>query len=210
MDEVGRRIPPVTREQVRRAFARVNLRYFVPLGWQEHAEANVPLPIGWGQTTSQPSLIAWMICLLALRPGERVLEIGTGSGYQTAILAELGCAEVFSIEIVPELAHQAAERLEQLGYSNIHLRVGDGFLGWAEHAPYDAILVSAACPEVSPAWGEQLADRGRIVIPLETPEGWQLLWRFFKEGNLLRGEPLEEVAFVPLTRKATSSFQHVA
>jgi protein-L-isoaspartate(D-aspartate) O-methyltransferase len=192
----------VTGEQVRRAFRRVNRRDFVPLAWRGQADANLPLPIGYGQTTSQPSLIAWMIRLLELQPGERVLEVGTGSGYQTAILAELGCVDVFSIEVIPELARQAAERLEQLGYRHIHLREGDGYLGWVEYAPYDAILVSAACTAVPPALGAQLAERGRLVIPLETSEGWQELWRFVKRQGELVGEPLEAVAFVPLTRKA--------
>jgi protein-L-isoaspartate(D-aspartate) O-methyltransferase len=191
--------------QVRRACARVDRRQFVPPAWQGQAADDVPLPIGYGQTTTQPSLIARMIQLLELRASERVLEIGTGSGYQTAILAELAGVEVFSVEIVPALAAEVAERLKRLGYDRVRLKQGDGHLGWAEYAPYDGILVSAAYRRVPTPLRAQLAEEGRMVIPLGKLGMWQILWRFVKRNGKLVGQAVEPVVFVPRTRTAPKS-----
>jgi len=158
-----------------------------------------PLPIGHGQTISQPYIVAWMTELLALKTGEKVLEIGTGSGYQAAVLAELGTVEVYSIEIVPELAKSVAERLARLGYPQVHLKEGDGYFGWKEYAPFDAIIVTAAPDHLPPPLVEQLSKGGRIVIPIGPPGGFQSLWKFADEGGELKAYKLGDVSFVPLT-----------
>jgi S-adenosylmethionine synthetase len=147
------------------AIARVPRHEFVPLDLADRAYDDIPLPIGHGQTISQPFVVALMTHLLALRPGDRVLEIGTGSGYQSAVLAELA-DEVYSIEIVPPLAAQAAARLARLEYDRVTVRAGDGYAGWPEHAPFDAIIVTAGVRAVPPPLLEQLAPGGRLVIPL--------------------------------------------
>lgn len=152
-----------------------------------------PLPIGFGQTTSQPSLILQMIDLLALKPGARVLEIGTGSGFQTALLAER-CAEVYSVEIIGALADAAAARLDALGITNVHLRTGDGWLGWPEAAPFDGIVVSASVPRVPPALLRQLADGGRLVVPVGTS-----LEVVTRRGKELHQRSVTGVRFVPCT-----------
>jgi protein-L-isoaspartate(D-aspartate) O-methyltransferase len=148
-----------------------------------------------------------MIQLLDLHPGERVLEIGTGSGYQTAILAELGNAEVYTIEIVPELAESAAARLKDLGYTRVHLKQGDGYFGWAEYAPFDAIIVTAAPDHLPAPLAEQLAEGGRIVIPIGPPGCFQNLWKFVKMGGKLRAFDKGEVCFVPFTGSAIKEHQ---
>ncbi len=140
--------------------------------------------------------------LLGLRPGDKVLEIGTGSGYQAAALAELGYVEVYSVEIIPELANQAADRLKALGYTGIHLKQGDGYYGWEEHAPFDAIIVTAAPDHLPSPLAAQLAEGGRLVIPIGPPGGYQTLWKFVKEGADLKAYSLGGVAFVPFTREA--------
>ncbi len=185
------------------AFARVPRAAFVPARLRAEAELDRPLPIGFGQTISQPFVVAFMTERLELRGVERVLEIGTGSGYQTAILAALA-REVHSIEIVPELAEGArAVLLDELGLGNVRLRTGDGALGWPEAAPFDRILVTAAAPEVPPAWIAQLAPGGRMILPLGEADGDQVLRVVDKgddgasvEADLLR------VRFVPLVRGA--------
>ncbi|MBM2849883.1 MAG: Protein-L-isoaspartate O-methyltransferase [Anaerolineales bacterium] len=169
---------------VRRAMRRVPRHKFIPLNYAAYADADAPLPIGYG-----------------LRPGDKVLEIGTGSGYQTAILAELGYVEVYSVEIIPELAEQAAARLQALGYTNTHLRQADGHAGWEEHAPYNAIIVTAAPDHLPPPLANQLADGGRLVIPIGPPGEGQTLWKFVKQGNALQADEIGSVAFVPFTRK---------
>jgi protein-L-isoaspartate(D-aspartate) O-methyltransferase len=187
---------------VRAALRRVRREAFVPAHLAPHAAADEPVPIGHGQTTSQPSLIAYMTSLLALRAGDRVLEIGTGSGFQTAVLAELandlGGLAIYSVEAVPELAQQAAERLQALGYRAVRLRVGDGWAGWPEHAPYDAIVVTAAPAHLPPALAEQLAEGGRLVVPIGPAGAEQMLYRYVKHEGSLDAEPLLPVAFVPL------------
>ena len=172
---------------------------FVPAEYLDQAYDDHPLPIGYGQTISQPYIVAWMTELLELQPGEKVLEIGTGSGYQAAVLAELGSIEVYSIEIVPELASSAAQRLQTLGYDNLNLKQADGYYGWSDQAPFDAVLVTAAPDHLPAPLVEQLSDGGRLVIPIGPPGGFQSLWKFVKTGNDLKAFNLGSVAFVPFT-----------
>ena len=179
---------------------RTVLRHkFVPDDFLDQAYGDHPLPIGYGQTISQPYIVAWMTELLELKTGDKVLEIGTGSGYQAAVLAELGYVDVYSIEIVPELADQAAERLKNLGYDQIHLTQGDGYFGWQEYAPFDAIIVTAAPDHLPIPLVQQLKEDGRLVIPIGPPGGFQSLWKFVKEGGEVRAFNMGGVAFVPLT-----------
>jgi protein-L-isoaspartate(D-aspartate) O-methyltransferase len=186
-------------EAILRIMASVPRHKFVPLEYLDQAYDNHPLPIGYGQTISQPYIVAWMTELLELQPGEKVLEIGTGSGYQAAILAELGDIEVYSIEIVPELAESAIERLQDLGYTNINVKQGDGYYGWEEYAPFDAIIVTAAPDHLPAPLVDQLSDTGRLVIPIGPP-GWvQTLWKFVKQGGEVKGYNLGGVQFVPFT-----------
>lgn len=181
------------------AMRKVPRHAFVGEEMRRYAYDNGPLPIGHGQTISQPYIVALMTDLARPTRESRVLEVGTGSGYQTAILAEL-VAEVYSIEIVPPLAELAAERLQRLGYQNIHLRTGDGYHGWPEHAPFDAILVTAAAPAVPPPLIEQLAAGGRLVIPVGEPAFGQELRLLKKEADgELETRDVLPVAFVPLT-----------
>jgi protein-L-isoaspartate(D-aspartate) O-methyltransferase len=182
-----------------RAMREVPRHEFVPAEYLDQAYENHPLPIGYGQTISQPYIVAWMTELLQLQPGEKVLEIGTGSGYQAAVLAALGTADVYSIEIVPELAGQAETRLRRLGYTSIHTKQGDGYYGWPENAPFDAIIVTAAPDHVPAPLAAQLSEGGPMVVPIGPPGGYQSLWKFVKEGGQLRAENLGGVAFVPLT-----------
>jgi protein-L-isoaspartate(D-aspartate) O-methyltransferase len=186
-------------ERVLEAFGRVDRAAFVPPESRARAGEDRPLEIGLGQTISQPYIVALMTQSLQISPGQRVLEIGTGSGYQTAILAALG-AEVFSIELLPELARRAADTLRAQGFGGITLRVGDGALGWPEQAPFDAILVAAAPGEVPPALLEQLAPRGRLVIPVgDDLDGQELeLWTKDAPAGGLRRRTLGLVRFVPL------------
>jgi protein-L-isoaspartate(D-aspartate) O-methyltransferase len=188
------------------AFARVPRRFFVPDESQEQAEGDHPLEIGYGQTISQPYIVGAMTEALQLEGRERVLEVGTGSGYQTAILCELLplTATVRTIEIVPELSARAARTLRELGYENVEFRVGDGALGWPEAAPFDAILVAAAPEQVPAPLLEQLAPGGRLVIPVgASPEHQELqLWRKLPGTGALDRKVLMHVRFVPLTRRA--------
>ena len=150
---------------------RAVLRHkFVDDKYLADAYADHPLPIGYGQTISQPYIVAWMTELLELRPGKKVLEIGTGSGYQAAVLADMGTVEVYTIEIVPELAELSANRLQELGYSQVHARQGDGYFGWPEAAPFDAIIVTAAPDHLPGPLAEQLAE-GRPAGHPHRPAG---------------------------------------
>jgi protein-L-isoaspartate(D-aspartate) O-methyltransferase len=171
---------------------------FVPSESLQDAYADHPLPIGYGQTISQPYIVAWMTELLRLERGDRVLEIGTGSGYQAAILAEMG-AEVYTMEIVEPLATQAAARLAEMGYQNATVRNADGYYGWQEHAPFDAIVVTCAPDHIPPPLVNQLADGGRMVLPVGPPGGYQSLWLVEKDGDQVRTSNLGGVRFVPLT-----------
>lgn len=177
------------------AMRKVERHLFVPVDQRGSAYADSALPIGCSQTISQPYIVALMTEALALTGREKVLEVGTGCGYQTAILAELA-AEVFSIEIVPELANESRALLAELGYENVNLRVGDGARGWPEAAPYDAILVAAAPRHVPPSLLEELADGGRLVIPVG--EENQILELHTREGDTFPSKSLGAVRFVPL------------
>src|SRR5438105_11232816 len=185
------------------AFARVPRRFFVPEEYQRESEADRPLDIGHGQTISQPFIVAAMTEALKLQGRERVLEVGTGSGYQTAILCELLplSTTVRTVEIVPELSWRAQRVLRELGYDNVEFRIADGALGWPEAAPFDAILVAAAPEVVPPALLEQLAPGGRLMIPVgPDPDHQELqMWRKSPEGELQK-QTLMQVRFVPLTR----------
>jgi len=182
-------------QRVLAAMRKIERHRFVSEAQRSGAYEDHPLPVGEGQTISQPYIVALMTEALALQGDERVLEVGTGSGYQTAILAELA-AEVYSVEILPRLAEQARATLEDLGYRNVHIRLGDGSEGWAEHAPYQGILVTAAPPQVPPALLEQLAEGGRLVIPVGVQSQELELHTRRPEG--FRVERLAAVRFVPL------------
>ena len=190
------------------ALERVPRHDFIPAANRDQAYDNRPQPIGHGQTISQPYIVAVMTDMAAPGPGDRVLEVGTGCGYQTAVLAELA-ARVYSVEAVPELARPAAERLRRLGYANAETRIGDGAQGWAEHAPYDAIVVTAAAwHRIPPALIEQLAPGGRLVIPVDrSPTAARYPFKDQEQDLLLvtkdaKGKKFERsmlpVAFVPL------------
>ena len=185
----------ITDERVLAAMTKVPRHRFVP-GSERAAYDDNPLVIGSGQTISQPFMVAAMTEALAPQENERVLEIGAGSGYQTAILAEL-CRQVYSIERIPELAERARSILGELGYGNVAVVVGDGTLGLPEHGPYDGIIVTAATPNLSPAWVEQLAEGGRIVAPIG--DRWQqTLTIATKRGGEIRQRSTIGCVFVPL------------
>jgi protein-L-isoaspartate(D-aspartate) O-methyltransferase len=170
---------------------------FVPGALASRAYGDYPLPIGEDQTISQPYIVALMTQWAAVAPGDKVLEVGTGSGYQAAVLAEL-TDQVWSIEIRPDLARQAAARLKELGYGRVQVKSGDGYRGWPEAAPFDAILVTAAAPRVPPALTAQLKEGGRLVIPLGPAGGSQTLRRYRKVQGKLVEEASLAVRFVPL------------
>lgn len=197
----------ISNEDVLQAMSTVPRHKFVLPDYLDQAYEDHPLPIGHGQTISQPYVVAWMTELLELQPDEKVLEIGTGSGYQAAILAELGYVEVYSIEIVPELAESAATRLQELGYTNVHVKQGDGYYGWPEYAPFDAIIVTAAPDHLPAPLVEQLAEGGRIVIPIGPPGSYQSLWKFVNENGELKAYNVGAVAFVPFTGSGVEGHQ---
>lgn len=182
--------------RVLRAMLRVPRHRFVPPELAASAYEDGPLPIGQGQTISQPYMVALMTQCLELTGTERVLEVGTGSGYQSAVLAEL-CRWVYTVERIPELAARAERTLRELGYHNVSVRVGDGTLGWPEEAPFEGILVTAGAPEAPPALLEQLAEGGRLVIPVGTRYS-QTLQRITRRGGRLEVEEFGPCVFVPL------------
>jgi protein-L-isoaspartate(D-aspartate) O-methyltransferase len=183
------------------AMGRVPRRLFVPHAYQHLAHGDRPLPIGFDQTISQPYIVAYMTEAAEISPRDRVLEIGTGSGYQAAVLGEIA-REVYSVEIVPELAMQAGALLRGLGYANVQVRAGDGYLGWREEAPFDAIIVTAAPDHVPPALVEQLAMNGRMVIPVGVGEQEMRVLRRTSAGVVERRTL--PVRFVPLVRPDTA------
>lgn len=190
----------VTNPRVLEVMARVPRHEFVPVELRARAYDDGPLPIGYGQTISQPYIVAVMTEKLEPRPGDRVLEIGTGSGYQAAVLAEL-VAEVFTIEIVPPLGRAAAATLQRLGYTNVSVRVGDGYRGWPEAAPFDAIIVTCAPDDVPGPLVEQLKEGGRIIIPVNAGLYQELILCRKRAGRLER-EVIFPVRFVPMTGEA--------
>lgn len=190
----------VTHPATLAALRKVPRHLFVPAELRREAYDDHPVPIGHGQTISQPYIVACMTEQIAPTPYTRVLEIGTGSGYQAAVLAEI-CAQVFTIEIIPELADQAATLLHQLGYKNIQTRTGDGWKGWPEQAPFDAIIVTAAAETIPPPLLDQLKEDGRMIIPIGPRSGAQDLVLVTKHGGKVRSRPLIPVRFVPFVRE---------
>jgi protein-L-isoaspartate(D-aspartate) O-methyltransferase len=186
----------LTEARLLAAMRAVPRHEFVPAEYIDYAYDDSPLPIGNGQTISQPYIVALMTHLLELRGTERVLEVGTGSGYQTAVLAHMA-AEVYSVEILPELAGQARVSLNRLGLSNVHCHLADGSLGWPNAAPYDGILVTASAPDVPPPLLEQLADGGRLVLPVGGRLSQELLV-VTRQGGKYERRTVLSVAFVPL------------
>lgn len=181
------------------AMLQIERHRFVQPELASEAYADRPLPIGEGQTISQPYIVGFMTEALRLRGDERVLEVGTGSGYQAAVLARL-CAEVYTIEIVAPLAERAAATLRELGITNVHTRIGDGYAGWPEAAPFDAIMVTAAADHVPPRLLEQLAEGGRLVMPVG--KEFQTLRRVTRTEHGFVEEDLLPVRFVPMTGEA--------
>jgi protein-L-isoaspartate(D-aspartate) O-methyltransferase len=207
MDEIRRDVQRTSREigrarlddRVMEVMATVPRHEFVPVEQRRYAYQNRPLPIGYGQTISQPYIVAIMTDLLGLERGDRVLEVGTGSGYQAAVLAGM-VTEVYTMEIIPELGREVAERLESLGYKEITTRIGDGYFGWEDHAPFDGILVTAAAAHIPPPLVRQLKPGGRMVIPVGGPFRVQQLTMVEKSATgEVTTRQLLPVAFVPLT-----------
>jgi protein-L-isoaspartate(D-aspartate) O-methyltransferase len=186
--------------KVMEAMRKVSRERFIPADRQAYAYHNGPVPIGYGQTISQPYIVALMTDLLNPRADDVVLEIGTGSCYQAAVLS-LIVKQVYTMEIIPELGTPAAERLRNLGYHNVEVRVGDGYYGWPEHAPYDGIIVTAATPSIPEPLIDQLKVGGRLVIPIGMPFQYQELMVAEKDAQgSIETRSILGVAFVPLTR----------
>ena len=191
--------------RVMQAMGDVPREKFVPPNMQGAAFENGPLPIGHGQTISQPYIVALMTDLLEPEAGHGILEIGTGCGYQTAILSRL-CAKVYTVEVVRELGAAAADRLQSLGYRNIEFLIGNGYAGWPDHAPYDGIIVTAAASHIPPALVEQLKPGGRLVIPVGEPYGYQNLMLVEKdERDEILTRTILGVAFVPMVDAGRSA-----
>ena len=200
--QIAARGRDVKEKRVLDAMRRVPRHLFVPASEQRAAYADHPLPIGHGQTISQPYIVAFMTELLELEPGERALEIGTGSGYQAAVLTEI-TPEVYSIEIIKPLGLAADERLKALGYGTARLKTGDGYFGWEEHGPFDAVIVTCAAGHIPPPLIAQLKPGGRMVIPVGGPFWNQYLVLVTKdEKGEVRSEHVLAVAFVPMTGRA--------
>ncbi len=186
--------------RVLQAFRQVERHRFVPPEYLSLAYGDHPLPIGHDQTISQPYIVALMTELVAIDSTDKVLEVGTGSGYQAAILSLLA-SRVYTIEILKPLAESARTRLEKLGYSNVTVRAGDGYRGWKEEAPFDGIIVTAAPTEIPPPLIEQLADGGRLVIPVG--DHWQELILLTRDGDNIERTSITPVRFVPMTGEAS-------
>jgi protein-L-isoaspartate(D-aspartate) O-methyltransferase len=186
----------ITDPRVLAAFRTVERHRFVPKAYREFAYTDQPLSIGHDQTISQPYIVAFMTQALDLEESDRVLEVGTGSGYQAAILAEL-CGSVYTVEIIEPLGESARERLKELGYGNVHVKIGDGYEGWPAHAPYDAIVVTCSPTHVPEPLKEQLAEGGRMIIPVGRQYAQELVRLRKKRGELVR-ETVLPVRFVPM------------
>lgn len=183
-----------------KAMGKVPRHQFVPERYKKRAYEDGPLPIGNGQTISQPFMVAFATQALKLKSNYKVLEIGTGSGYQAAVLAEI-VDSVYTIEIVPELGLAARKLLGDLGYDNIHFKIGDGYKGWPDKGPFDAIVVTAAPTSIPPPLLEQLKEGGRMVIPVGEPHGIQHFMEVRKIGGKIKTQNLMPVRFVPFTRE---------
>lgn len=181
-----------------RAMGAVPRHRYVPAGQQRHAYADRPLPIGFGQTISQPYIVAYMTEVVNPRKGQKVLEIGTGSGYQAAVLAEI-VDHVYTIEIIPELGNRAKRVLDEF-YDNVSVKIADGYHGWEEHAPFDAIVVTAAAGNIPQPLINQLRDGGKMIIPVGSPYMVQQLMLVEKRGERITTRSLMPVRFVPFTR----------
>jgi protein-L-isoaspartate(D-aspartate) O-methyltransferase len=192
----------ITNPDVLQAMMEVPRHEFVPLSLRPHAYADGPLPIGHGQTISQPFIVAYMTQALELSKEDKVLEVGTGSGYQAAILGKLA-KEVYTIEIVAPLAESARAILSKLGFENVYVRVGDGYLGWPEKAPFDAIIVTCAPDHVPEPLISQLKEGGRLVIPVGAAGGIQQLVLLRKNNGQISKAKMLDVRFVPMTGKMT-------
>jgi protein-L-isoaspartate(D-aspartate) O-methyltransferase len=190
----------ISDKRVLEAFRKVPRHEFVPEDLRQSAYNDYPLPIGENQTISQPYMVALMTECLKLKDGEKVLEIGTGSGYQAAILGEIA-GEVYSVERFKDLADKASEILHSLGYKNIHIKAGDGTLGWSEFAPYDGIVVTAGAPGVPESLVKQLKDGGRLVIPIDSGGFGQILTLVERVGHTTRQSDICACTFVPLIGK---------
>lgn len=191
----------ITDKRVINAMSEIPRERFVPSRYRGSAYADHPIPIGEGQTISQPYVVALMTEVLSLKPADRVLEIGTGSGYQAAVLAEIA-AEVYTIEIRETLAKRSESLLRELEYDNVHVKHADGYFGWEEHAPFDAIIITAAVNHIPPPLIKQLKDGGRLILPLGSTTFFQTLTLATKEGNEMRLVQMGPVAFVPMTGRA--------
>jgi protein-L-isoaspartate(D-aspartate) O-methyltransferase len=196
-DLVGRGI---NNEKVLDAFRVVPRGVFVLPQDVDHSYDDKPLSIGYGQTISQPYIVALMTEELGTNPEQRILEVGTGSGYQAAILSQL-CAEVYSIEVIPALFDQAVSRLRTLGYANVHLKLGDGYYGWVEHTPFDGIIVTCAPEQIPEPLLQQLAPHGRMIIPIGPDRGVQELVLVERGQSGFIQTRIIPVAFVPLIHK---------
>lgn len=181
------------------ALRKVERHLFVPPAYMRMAYDDGPLPIGYGQTISQPYIVAYMTEIIKPKPGDKILEIGTGSGYQAAILAEI-VDNVYTIEIVSELANTASNRLQRLGYDNVEVISGDGYYGLEEQAPFDAIVVTAAAEHIPPSLIQQLKDGGKMIIPVGSPFLVQTLMLVEKKKGKISTSSLMPVRFVPFTR----------
>jgi len=195
MVEVQLRTRGIRDQRVLKAMRKIERHRFVPDNLKPNSYDDEPLPIGGGQTISQPYIVAYMTQALKLQGGERVLEIGTGSGYQAAILAELA-KEVYTVEVYEKLAEKAQYILQKMGYHNIQYRVGDGTLGWKEHAPYDAVIVTAAPPKTPEPLKDQIKVGGRMIIPVG--QTFQNLLLYEKTKQKMKKKKLLPVRFVPL------------
>ncbi|RLC45814.1 MAG: protein-L-isoaspartate O-methyltransferase [Candidatus Coatesbacteria bacterium] len=187
----------ITDANVLRAMRTVRRHLFVPESQRSTAYSDYPLPIGEGQTISQPYIVALMTQLLSANKDSRVLEVGTGSGYQAAVLAKIA-KEVWTIEIIEALGRSAEARLKELGYENVHVRIGDGYAGWPEHAPFDGIIVTCACREAPKPLVAQLGEGGRMVIPIGKRLSYQTLTLFEKKNGILHKKDISGCVFVPL------------
>jgi protein-L-isoaspartate(D-aspartate) O-methyltransferase len=189
----------ITDPRVLAAMAKVPRHLFVPKRFEPYAYGDHPVPIGYDQTVSQPYIVGLMSQWAGLTPKDKVLEVGTGSGYQAAVLAEL-TDRVYTIELLPELAQSAAARLKELGYHKVQVKAGDGYQGWPEAAPFDAILVTAAAPQLPQALVAQLKEGGRLIIPLGPAKGDQNMILYRKTQGKLKEEKTIPVRFVPLVK----------